>query len=214
MKPRDGAGADWSNHNRFPAGHRSRFKLGTVFSQLGQNSPDYDEACFFATESSPPGSQPGGDIAWGIFPRPIIWNTFFYYIHYLSRNIFFRQIWISVKRLGANGLTYALIVIGCGCFVSRIRIWTYVAWAVCSAVVGFVSALIVLPSMYLFYREDLAPALYGSGITAKMRNARRVGGHSFSVLKMLFTAEFLCRDDKQLTSFAVLCIIAVLKSSK
>ena len=77
MQPRDRAGADWSYHNRFPAGHRSRFKLGTVFSQLGQNSPDYDEACFFATESSPPGSQPGGDIAWGMFPRPIIWNTFF-----------------------------------------------------------------------------------------------------------------------------------------
>lgn len=190
MQPRDRAGADWSYHNRFPAGHRSRFKLGTVFSQLGQNSPDYDEACFFATESSPPGSQPGGDIAWGIFPRPIIWNHFFYYIHYLSRNIFFRQIWISVKRLGANGLTYALIVIGCGCFVSRIRIWTYVAWAVRSAVVGFVSALIVLPSMCLFYRENLAPALYGSGITAKMRNARRVGGHSFFVSQMLFTAEF------------------------
>ena len=44
MQPRDRAGADWSYHNRFPAGHRSRFKLGTVFSQLGQNSPDYDEA--------------------------------------------------------------------------------------------------------------------------------------------------------------------------
>lgn len=180
MQPRDRAGADWSYHNRFPAGHRSRFKLGTVFSQLGQNSPDYDEARLLRNRIIPARFTTGRGYCLGDISPAYYMEHFLYYIHYLSRNIFFRQIWISVKRLGANGLTFALIVIGCGCFVSRIRIWTYVAWAVCSAVVGFVSALIVLPSMYLFYREDLAPALYGSGITAKMRNARRVGGHSFS----------------------------------
>ena len=84
---------------------------------------------------------------------------FFYYIFYLSRNIFFRQIWVSVKRIGVNGLTFALIAIGCGCFVSRIHISTYVEWIACSVVVGFASVLIVLLSMYLFYREDLAPVL-------------------------------------------------------
>ena len=167
MQPRDRAGADWSYHNRFPAGHRSRFKLGTVFSQLGQNSPDYDEACLLRNRIIPARFTTGRGYCLGDISPAYYMEHFLYYIHYLSRNIFFRQIWISVKRFGANGLTFALIVIGCGFFVSRIRIWTYVAWAVCSAVVGFVSALIVLPSMYLFYREDLAPALYGSGITAK-----------------------------------------------
>ncbi len=84
---------------------------------------------------------------------------FFYYIYYLSKNIFFREVSISAKRFGVNGLTFALIVIGCGCFVSRIRISTYVEWVACSAVVGLVSALTVLISMYLFYREDLTPVL-------------------------------------------------------
>ena len=82
---------------------------------------------------------------------------FVYYIYYLSKNIFFRHVSVSVRRLMVNNLTFAFIVISCGFIMKRVRISNYLEWTACSIIVGVYTILVVLASTYLFYREDISP---------------------------------------------------------
>ncbi len=79
---------------------------------------------------------------------------FVYYVIYLSKNIFYRNVIVSIKRFLVNAMAFAVIFIAGRGIVSIMRIDSYLTWAFCGAVVAILSLIVILAVNFLFYRNE------------------------------------------------------------
>lgn len=82
------------------------------------------------------------------------WFRFFYYVGYLSRNIFYRRIQLFAKRFSVNA-----IVFGCNCvigkeIISMLPVDSYLIWAFCGLILVVVMGCLTLGINCLFFRTE------------------------------------------------------------
>ncbi len=80
---------------------------------------------------------------------------FIYYIFYLARFIFKREIRHAVKRLTVNGLTVVCIGLAGYAYLRGQAIESYVTWALVSAVITLIAGGITLLLNWLFYKDEM-----------------------------------------------------------
>lgn len=91
---------------------------------------------------------------------------FLYYVIYLSRQIFNRDIKLFVKRVMVNGLECVGILAIGSAVVSRFAISNFVVWAICGVVVTAIAGIIVFGGNFIVYRSDFE-ALVGKYLPSK-----------------------------------------------
>lgn len=91
---------------------------------------------------------------------------FIYYVIYLSRHIFHREIKLFVKRLAVNSLECICILAVGTVVVSQFTISNFVIWAICGAIVTGLAGAIVFCGNLVMYRSDFE-ALLGKYLPSK-----------------------------------------------
>lgn len=84
---------------------------------------------------------------------------FVYYVLYISKHIFFRSIFLAVKRFLINCLTFVTIFAVGERMLSFVTITDYLCWIICGAGVAIAAIAITLVMNFLFYRADLDSAV-------------------------------------------------------
>ncbi|WP_346940991.1 polysaccharide biosynthesis C-terminal domain-containing protein [Clostridium sp.] len=82
----------------------------------------------------------------------VVFRTF-YYVYYLSHNVFNRKIRKFFKRTLTNIVSFGIVMLIGNVVLKNIDIRNYVQWAVAACIVSMVSLVIQLIIMKLFYKE-------------------------------------------------------------
>lgn len=82
------------------------------------------------------------------------WFRFFYYVSYLSHNIFYRKIRFFAKRFSVNAISFV-----CNCaigttIISLLNIDNYLIWAFCGLILVVAMGSLTLGINYLFFRRE------------------------------------------------------------
>lgn len=84
---------------------------------------------------------------------------FVYYVVYLSKHIFFRDVTVAVKRLLVNALTFSIVNLVGSRGIAEIDIESYLQWALCGGVVAVLAVVITLAVNCVFYRSECTEAV-------------------------------------------------------
>lgn len=85
---------------------------------------------------------------------------FAYYMIYLSKHIFYRNMHKAIKRTLINALTVAAILFVGTITISIISITNYLLWIICGCVVVLLALVITAAVNWLFYRLEFKNAIY------------------------------------------------------
>lgn len=84
---------------------------------------------------------------------------FAYYVVYLSKHIFFRNIAAAVKRIAVNALTFAGVFLVGSWGIAQIHVDNYLQWTLCAGVTAVFAVVITLAVNGLFYRSECTAAV-------------------------------------------------------
>ena len=84
---------------------------------------------------------------------------FIYYVFYLSKNLLYRSVWVSIKRLFTNALTFTVIYLLGSYIVSLFDITNYGIWIIFGFIVVVLSAIVTLAINLIMYKGQALTSL-------------------------------------------------------
>lgn len=84
---------------------------------------------------------------------------FVYYVVYLSRHIFYREIKLFLKRCIVNTVECVCILVLGTAVVSHFAVSTFVVWVLCGVIVTGMAGIVVLAGNFAMYRSDFMALL-------------------------------------------------------
>ena len=78
-----------------------------------------------------------------------------YYVVYLSKHVLFRSVFLWIKRMIINAITFSGIVIVCNSCLSNYIMHNYIEWAKAGILVTFIAGFISFCINFLTYKKDV-----------------------------------------------------------